>query len=410
MDRAGTGATGGWRARGADAPSTEEGSAGCRPLLVSGDGALLDELARLAAATGAVAEVVAGPADIAEVRRSWATTPLALVGADSADALASLHLQRRGGVVLVDGAGGAEALERALRIGAEQVCSLPADRDRLADLLGACADGPAGASVVAVVGGCGGAGASVFAAGLAVAAAADGSRSLLVDGDPLGGGLDLLVGGEHVEGLRWADLAATYGRLSASTLRDLLPSVRRLSFLSWGHGSSLPVPVPAASMQAVLSAGQRGHDVVVVDVPRRFDAAAESALVQAALTVVVVPAEVRGVAAARPVVLALSRLTSSLGLVLRRTGGSGLDSSLVADALGLPVLATMRSERHLAESVEQGLGPLRHRRGQLGRACSQVLSAVEGAPGRGAVSAMSSAGGSSRVGGQRTVRPERHTG
>ena len=157
-------------------------------------------------------------------------------------------------------------------------------------------------------------------------------------------------------------------------MRDLLPSVRRLSVLSWERGAA--VPVPAASMRAVLTAGQRGHDLVVVDLPRRFDAAAESALNQAALTAVVVPTEVRGVAAARPVVLALARLTSSLGLVVRRTDGSTLDPALVADSLGLPVLATMRAERHLAESVEQGLGPLRHRRGQLGRACSQVLEVV----------------------------------
>jgi len=366
------------RGRGAVPPSAGEATDGGRPLLVSGDGSLLDELARLAAATGAAAEVVAGPADIAGVRRSWGSTPLVLVGDDCADAVARLQLQRRGGVVLVDRVGGAGALERALRIGAEQVCSLPADRDRLAELLAACADGPAGAPVVAVVGGRGGAGASVFAVGLAAAAAAGGSRSLLVDGDPLGGGLDLLVGAEHVEGLRWADLAGTSGRLSASTMRDLLPSVRRLSVLSWEHGASTPMPVPAASMQAVLSAGQRGHDLVVVDLPRRFDAAAESALNQAALTAVVVPTEVRGVAAARPVVLALGRLTSSLGLVVRRTDGSTLDPALVADSLGLPVLATMRAERHLAESVEQGLGPLRHRRGQLGRACSQVLSALGG--------------------------------
>jgi secretion/DNA translocation related CpaE-like protein len=336
---------------------------------------LLDELARLAAATGAAADVVGGPAEVAEVRRSWGTAPLVLVGADCADALARLQLQRRRGIVLVDRVGGAEALERALCIGAEQVCALPADRDRLVDLLGTCADGPAGAPVICVVGGCGGAGASVFAAGLAAAAAAAGSRSLLVDGDPLGGGLDLLVGGEHVDGLRWADLTSTSGRLSASTLRDLLPSVRRLSVLSWAHGSS--ASLPAASMQAVLSAGQRGHDVVVVDLPRRFDAAAECAFLRAALTVVVVTTEVRGVAAARSVVRALAPLTSSQGLVLRRTGGSGLDPALVADSLGPPVLATMRSERHLTESVEQGLGPLRHRRGQLGRACGQVLADVD---------------------------------
>ena len=41
---------------------------------------------------------------------------------------------------------------------------------------------------VAVVGGCGGAGATTLAAGLAITGSALGFRVLLVDGDPLGGG------------------------------------------------------------------------------------------------------------------------------------------------------------------------------------------------------------------------------
>ena len=287
--------------------------------------------------------------------------------------MAALRLPRRDGVLLLDQDPGPGVWERAVRAGAEQVCSLPADRDLVADLLGACTDGPAGAPVVCVVGGCGGAGASVFAAALASAAASDGSRSLLVDADAWGGGLDLLVGGEHVEGLRWADLAATTGRVSAPSLRDLLPSVQRLAVLSWERGAA--VPVPAASMRAVVTAGQRGHDLVVVDLPRRFDAAAEEALLRASHTVIVVRAEVRAVAAATPVVAALTRVTPRVGLVVRGTG-SGLDATLVADSLGVPVLAAMRPERHLTESLDQGLGPLRRRRGSLGRACSRVLAVV----------------------------------
>ena len=216
--------------------------------------------------------------------------------------------------------------------GPSRCCELPADRDLLADLLAACTDGPAGAPVVCVVGGCGGAGASVFAAALATAAAADGVRSLLVDADAWGGGLDLAVGGERVEGLRWADLAATSGRVSAPSLRDLLPSVRRLSVLSWDRGAA--TPVPAASMRAVVAAGQRGYQLVVVDVPRRLDAAAEEALVRADRTVVVVPAEVRAVAAATTVVAAVTRVTVPSA---RWCGGRVRpvsDGAAVADSLG----------------------------------------------------------------------------
>src|SRR5262249_57553694 len=48
--------------------------------------------------------------------------------------------------------------------------------------------------VVVVLGGRGGAGASVLAAGLAVTAARAGLQTVLVDADPLGGGVDLAVG------------------------------------------------------------------------------------------------------------------------------------------------------------------------------------------------------------------------
>ncbi len=346
---------------------------GGRPLLVSGEPGLLDEVLRLAAANGTEAEVV-GPGAVADVRRSWGTTPMVLVGDDCASALAALRLPRREGVLLVGQGGDPQTWRRAVLAGAEQVLELPADRDLLADLLAACTDGPAGAPVVCVVGGCGGAGASVFGAALATAAAADGARSLLVDADAWGGGLDLAVGGERVEGLRWADLAATSGRVSAPTLRDLLPSMQRLSVLSWDRG--VATPVPAASMRAVVAAGQRGYQLVVVDVPRRLDAAAEEALVRADRTVVVVPAEVRAVAAATAVVTAVARVSGEVGLVVRGPGPSGLDAEAVADSLGVPLLAAMRPERRLAESLDQGLGPLRRRRGPLGRACAKVLATV----------------------------------
>ena len=348
-------------------------TSGGRPLLVSGEPGLLDEVLRLAAANGVEPDVV-GPGAVGDVRRSWGTRPLVLVGDDCASALATLQLPRREGVLLLGAGGDPQTWRRAVRAGAEQVLELPADRDLLADLLAACTDGPAGAPVVCVVGGCGGAGASVLAAALATTASAGGARSLLVDADAWGGGLDLAVGGEQVEGLRWSDLAATSGRVSAPSLRDLLPSVRQLSVLSWDRGAA--TPVPAASMRAVVAAGQRGYQLVVVDVPRRLDAAAEEALVRADRTVVVVPAEVRAVAAATTVVAAVTRLSGAVGAVVRGPGPSGLDGAAVADSLGLPLLAAMRPERRLAESLDQGLGPLRRRRGPLGRACAQLLAPV----------------------------------
>jgi hypothetical protein len=63
----------------------------------------------------------------------------------------------------------------------------------------------------------------------------------------------------------------------------------------------------------------------------------------------------------------------ALGLVVR---GSGMDDGAVSRAVGVPVLQRMPDQRGLAESIDVGLGPVRNRRGSLGRAASRVLAAL----------------------------------
>jgi secretion/DNA translocation related CpaE-like protein len=227
------------------------------------------------------------------------------------------------------------------------------------------------AVTVSVVGGNGGAGASTFACALAVVAARRGQRVLLVDGDPLGGGLDLVVGAEDAEGLRWPDLMGTQGRVSAPSLRSALPALGSLSVVSWDRGD--PLVMPPETMRAVVSAGQRGNDLVVIDLPRRLDAAGEEALVRSASTLLVVSAEVRAVAAAARVRDQLATLAAGMLVVVRGPGPTGLDGRLVADTLGLPLAAELRSERGLAEAVDRGFGPCRKLRGALVAACGALL-------------------------------------
>jgi Mrp family chromosome partitioning ATPase len=79
--------------------------------------------------------------------------------------------------------------------------------------LGVCGDsGPTKmASIIEVVGGSGGVGASVLSAAIAVRAAQAGLRSVAVDGDRLGGGLDVTLGIERERGARWPDLPGPGG-------------------------------------------------------------------------------------------------------------------------------------------------------------------------------------------------------
>ncbi len=345
---------------------------------MTGDGGLLDELIRLCAAAGAVPEVAA---DVGAARRAWAGSALLIVGGDRAAELCALEPPRRDGVVLVAADSSDTGIwAPAVALGAEHVLVLPRQQDALLDLLAACVDGGLRAAWTAsVVSGAGGAGASTFAAGLAMTAADRGLRTLLVDADPLGGGIDLLLGSEDATGSRWPDLAGARGRLATSSLREVLPVVGSVSVLSWDRG--MPQRAPVESMRSVLSAGQRGNDVVVVDCPRWPDPAAEEALTRSNLVLLLVPAEVRAVAAAAQVLSALRPVTAQIGLVVRGPGSSGLDGSRVADSLQLPLVAQMRTERGLAAALEEGLGPMRRKRGQLATCCAVVLDSVAGLDG-----------------------------
>ena len=164
----------------------------------------------------------------------------------------------------------------ALGVGAETVAGLPASETWLVELLTDVGDGGAAPGVtIGVIGGSGGAGATVFAAALAQMAT-DVGRTLLVDADPIGAGIDRVLGLETSDGIRWDSMLQTTGRLSSRSLREALPRTGRLSVLTWP--TDRPASLQAFAMREVLSAGRRGFDAVVVDLPRHRDAVVEETI------------------------------------------------------------------------------------------------------------------------------------
>ena len=263
-------------------------------LALTADPTLGDELARLAAAAGALLQVQASPPELHE----WLGCRLLVVGGDLARQVGLAGHPRRPGVLLVtDDPDDADVWQHAVGLGAEQVAVLPDSRDWLVERLAAAVEPAGSAYVVGVVGGCGGAGASVLAAALAVTAASEGRQVLLADLDPLGGGADLTLGVDDVPGLRWPDLAAARGRLPAGSVRDALPRLDGLAVLAWGRGD--PIDLPARAVDAVLAAAARAHDLVVLDLPRIGDASSAAALRRADELLVVVPARLRAAASSR---------------------------------------------------------------------------------------------------------------
>lgn len=339
-------------------------------LLLTRDHSLVDALMRLAAAAGVTPTVRGAPA---EVLAGWQSARMVLVGLDVADALAACRPTRRDGVyVVTSGPVPDLAFRTALDLGAEGLVEVDRAQDWLVERLGdleSAAREPG--RLVGVVGGSGGAGATTFACALARVAAYS-SPSLVVDADPLGPGLDRTLGMEDVTGVRWHELQQPTGRLSGAALRDAVPRRDGVGCLTWYPGPQ--GTLQAFAVREVLAAGQRGHDVVVVDLPRRRDDLIAEVAARCDLLVVVTRPTVVGLAAAARVRAGLGEAARA-GVVVR---GTGVEERDVAAAVGAPVLATMGDHRGLAESVDLGLGPLRSRRGPLHRAARTVLEAAVG--------------------------------
>jgi secretion/DNA translocation related CpaE-like protein len=220
----------------------------------------------------------------------------------------------------------------------------------------------------------------VFATAVAVAVAESGRHAMLVDCDALGGGLDLAVGAEKVDGLRWSGLTLASGRVPASALHAALPHARlgrrsNLTVLSCDRDGPGP---DAVAVRTICAAGRRAGDTVVCDVPRHQCEPGTAALEAADLAVLVVPAEVRACAAAAAVAARVSRHGTALQLVVRGPAPGGITPGDVSRALDLPVLAAMRPQRGLGGALDRGAVPGQSR-GPLATAARQVMAALDDA-------------------------------
>ncbi len=325
-------------------------------LVLVGDQRLREEVRRVAAAADRALDERSMPVG----RHAWATAALVILDTAAAQGCAAAGYPRRPGVVLVGG--GEPELEHwqaAAEVGAERVVALPSRTETLIESFAAYAwRDPGDGLVLALVGASGGAGSSVFAGALALAAAEQRFRpqTLLVDADPLGGGIDLLLGIESVPGLRWPDLSVQHGRIGAQALHDALPAAAPgLEVLACSRPVGTgPDEIGTGAARAVVAAGRGAGDLVVCDISGHRGPHIDHFLDVADLVVFVVPARLRAVAAAGAVVAAIGRRNPNQALVVRGPAPGGLRGREIADTLGLPLLAAMRAQPGLAGSLERG--------------------------------------------------------
>ena len=248
-------------------PGTEpHPGAGGDVLLLTADVDLLAAVSRLAAASGCGLQRTGGPG----------TPPVGLVLAGADADPAEVSRARSGGpdVVLVGCAPvPPDWWQAAAVLDVDHAAVLPEAEPWLLDRLADAAEGPPRRGrVVGVLGGSGGAGASLVAAALATAACDAGEDVLLLDADPHSGGADLLLGADQLPGLRWGDLAGLTGRVRPDVLRACVDAGA-----DRGPGGSLHVlagdrsgagPAVVDAVPAVLDAARRTFGLTVLDLAR----------------------------------------------------------------------------------------------------------------------------------------------
>ncbi|WP_246117526.1 septum site-determining protein Ssd [Cellulomonas composti] len=226
------------------------------------------------------------------------------------------------------------------------------------------------ALVVGIVGGRGGAGASSFAAALARRAAGT-SATVLVDLDRSCAGIDVLLGLEQVDGVRWPDLGGARGDVDGGQVVALLPRWGRCAVLSTDR--SRPVPPDPAVVADVLHALTTAAGVLVLDLDRGAVVAGESVAAACDVLLVVAPRDLRTVAGVLAMREQLVGHGADVGLVATGPAPAGLGVAELARAVDLPVRGTIGIDRRTAAATERAGLPSS---GLLARAASRVARTI----------------------------------
>ena len=188
-----------------------------------------------------------------------------------------------------------------------------------------------------------------------------------------------MLGLESADGIRWDSMLQTTGRLSSRSLREALPRTGQLSVLTWP--TDRPASLQAFAMREVLSAGRRGFDAVVVDLPRHHDAVIDETISRCDHVVLVSTLTVPGVSSAARVAHRLPELTPARHLVTRGQpgrGGAGVGEPPAADAAAGGDGRPARSRRGDQPRRRSGALPARRARSRSAFGCRLCCSGAQG--------------------------------
>ncbi|MBI8999616.1 septum site determining protein [Corynebacterium sp. CCM 9185] len=239
----------------------------------------------------------------------------------------------------------------AMTCHAESAFLLPAQSPELLAAFGQGDVTPSGGRVLGVLGAVGGSGASTLAAAVARVLVDD--TPILVDAVNGSGGLDLLLCLEDAPGARWPELAFDRGHVELTDLMKALPRTPDgVTVLSTTRSRIRdPFVLETGRLMAVLDCIRAGAGTAIVDLPSGH-AGARWAVTLCDLVVLVVPAEVRAVAAAAALTAELAGHRTPCFTVLRHRSWSGIDATEMERLTSTDCLAELGQVANLPKSCE----------------------------------------------------------
>lgn len=261
--------------------------------------------------------------------------------------------------------------DAAAQCGARAVVILPQAAPWLAETLSRTVSAPgerAAGSVVGIVGAVGGVGASTFSCWLAQHLSQQNQPTALVDMDPYAVGIDLVLGVEEQDGLRWPELRQFSGAIAGDQLWAALPHVDSLRYLSWDR---CPTDVHAVPTAAVLGALRQAAAWQVLDLDR---SALEEQASWCDLVILVTPRTVRGVLAAAH---ALTRMAGTRVVsVLAGLDVADVDAAVIQSATDVTCIGTLGFDARIPQSLDNGTVLRRGHSGANAKAVKQIAQAV----------------------------------
>jgi len=227
--------------------------------------------------------------------------------------------------------------------------------------------------VIGVMGASGGVGTTSVVAGLGSAAVRRGHPVTCLDGQPVGGGLDVVCGADDQPGLRWGQLRRARGELPVEQLLAALPTAGRMRVLT--QDRHRPVELTAAAVEAVIGAISRASQLCLVDLPPMWHPGFAAWRGVVSQVLLVCSDDVVGLAAAAAVAPGVKQRVDCPVWLVQRRARCDL-AELVARTLELPLAGVVPEDSRVRRELTRGRPP-----GAVGgpfaRACEHILSTIE---------------------------------